>query len=83
MASLKNFICGLCAVGFDTLAEMHHHKQLAEHVSFNNNNNNNNAWCVNKHTSVAVMTPVERLTGDQFGCELTRVICIGVPMTNN
>ncbi len=79
MASLKNFICGPCAVGFDTLAEMQHHKQQAEHVSFNNNN----VWCVNKHTSVAVMTPVELLTGDQFGCELTRVICVGVPMTNN
>ncbi len=77
MASLKNFICGSCAVGFDTLAEMQHHKQQAEHVSFNNI-----VWCVYKHTSVAVMTPVELLTGDQFGRELTRVICVCVPMTN-
>ncbi len=77
MASLKNFICGPCAVGFDTLAEMQHHKQQAEHVSCNNT-----VWCVYKHTSVAVMTRVELLTGDQFCCELTRVICVGVPMTN-
>ncbi len=32
MASLKNFTCGLCAVGFDTLAELQHHKRQAEHV---------------------------------------------------
>ncbi len=32
-ASLKNFICGSCAVGFDTQADMQHHKRQAEHVS--------------------------------------------------
>ncbi len=34
MESLKNFSCGLCAVGFDTHAELKRHKQQAEHVSF-------------------------------------------------
>ncbi len=32
MARLKNFTCGLCAVGFDTLEELQLHKQQAEHV---------------------------------------------------
>ncbi len=32
MTRLKNFTCGLCAVGFDTLEELHLHKQQAEHV---------------------------------------------------
>ncbi len=36
MESLKNFSCGLCAVGFDTQAQLKRHKQQAEHVSMIN-----------------------------------------------